>query len=74
MAFEPASQLGVALFEDTDPVQLRPGRWDEEGTTKLRDRERTAFCSRIPAQTRRNQRPRVCAPSGKIRALPLAIF
>lgn len=35
MAFGPASQLGVALFEDTDPIQLWPGRSDEEATTVI---------------------------------------
>ncbi|MEG3849614.1 phycobilisome linker polypeptide [Microcoleus sp. herbarium19] len=35
MAFGPASQLGVALFEDTDPVQLWPGRSDEEAATVI---------------------------------------
>lgn len=30
MAFGPASQLGVALFEDTPPVELWPGRSVEE--------------------------------------------
>jgi len=35
MAFGPASQLGVALFEDTDPVKLWPGRSDEEAATVI---------------------------------------
>ncbi|MEG4575924.1 phycobilisome linker polypeptide [Microcoleus sp. N3A4] len=35
MAFGPASQLGVALFEDTDPVQLWPGRSDEEAAAVI---------------------------------------
>jgi phycoerythrin-associated linker protein len=30
MAFGPASRLGVALFEETDPVELIPGRSGEE--------------------------------------------
>lgn len=36
MAFGSASQLGVALFEDTDPVQLWPGRSDEEASTVIK--------------------------------------
>ncbi|MBE9093384.1 phycobilisome linker polypeptide [Tychonema sp. LEGE 07203] len=35
MTFGPASQLGVALFEDTDPIQLWPGRSDEEAATVI---------------------------------------
>jgi phycoerythrin-associated linker protein len=30
MAFGPASQLGVGLFEDTPPLELLPGRSEEE--------------------------------------------
>lgn len=30
MAFGSASRLGVALFEDTDPIELWPGRSEEE--------------------------------------------
>ena len=30
MAFGPASQLGVGLFEDTDPVEQWPGRSDDD--------------------------------------------
>ncbi|BAY77842.1 Photosystem I reaction center subunit XII [Nostoc sp. DSM 114161] len=36
MAFGPASRLGVALFEDTDPVDLWPGRSNEEIETIIR--------------------------------------
>ncbi len=30
MVFGPASQLGVAAFEDTAPIELIPGRSGEE--------------------------------------------
>ncbi|MBO1347856.1 MAG: phycobilisome linker polypeptide [Hormoscilla sp. GUM202] len=36
MVFGPASELGVALFEDTEPVELWPGRSDEEVETVIR--------------------------------------
>ncbi|MBD2515815.1 phycobilisome linker polypeptide [Nostoc sp. FACHB-973] len=36
MAFGPASRLGVALFEDTDPIDLWPGRSNEEIETVIR--------------------------------------
>ena len=36
MVFGPASRLGVALFEDTDPVELTPGRSEEEVETVIR--------------------------------------
>jgi phycoerythrin-associated linker protein len=36
MAFGPASQLGVALFEDTPPVELWPARSAEEVETVIR--------------------------------------
>lgn len=36
MAFGPASQLGVGLFEDTKPVELWPGRSLEEVETVIR--------------------------------------
>ena len=36
MAFGPASQLGVGLFEETDPIELVPGRSDEEVESIIR--------------------------------------
>ncbi|NEQ38990.1 MAG: photosystem I reaction center subunit XII [Okeania sp. SIO3I5] len=36
MTFGPASQLGVGLFEDTEPVELLPGRSSEEVETVIR--------------------------------------
>lgn len=33
MAFGPASQLGVSLYEDTPPIELVPGRSEEEVTS-----------------------------------------
>jgi len=36
MAFGPASRLGVALFEDTDPIELWPVRSEEEVETVIR--------------------------------------
>jgi phycoerythrin-associated linker protein len=36
MAFGPASRLGVALFEDTDPIDLWPSRSNEEVETVIR--------------------------------------
>ncbi|MGL5083968.1 MAG: phycobilisome rod-core linker polypeptide [Microcoleaceae cyanobacterium] len=36
MAFGPASQLGVELFEQTPPVELLPGRSEEEVQTVIR--------------------------------------
>jgi phycoerythrin-associated linker protein len=36
MAFGPASQLGVGLFEDTKPLELWPGRSSEEVETVIR--------------------------------------
>jgi phycoerythrin-associated linker protein len=36
MAFGPASQLGVALYEETPPVELWPGASDEEAETVIR--------------------------------------
>ncbi|ABG53112.1 MAG: phycobilisome linker polypeptide [Trichodesmium sp. St16_bin4-tuft] len=36
MVFGPASQLGVSLFEDTEPVELLPGRSSEEIETVIR--------------------------------------
>lgn len=36
MAFGPASQLGVGLFEDTAPLELWPGRSEEEIETIIR--------------------------------------
>jgi phycoerythrin-associated linker protein len=36
MAFGPASQLGVALFEDTDPIYLWSNRSNEEVETVIR--------------------------------------
>lgn len=36
MAFGPASRLGVALFDETDPVELLPGRSEEEVQTVIR--------------------------------------
>jgi phycoerythrin-associated linker protein len=36
MAFGPASRLGVALFEDTDPIDLWPSRSNEEIETVIR--------------------------------------
>ena len=36
MAFGPASRLGVALFEDTDPVELTIGRSEEEVEVVIR--------------------------------------
>ncbi|MBD6620378.1 photosystem I reaction center subunit XII [Komarekiella sp. 'clone 1'] len=36
MAFGSASRLGVALFEDTDPIELWPGRSEEEVETIIR--------------------------------------
>lgn len=36
MAFGPASQLGVSLFEDTDPIELVPGYSPEEAETVIR--------------------------------------
>ncbi|BAC89204.1 phycobilisome linker polypeptide [Gloeobacter violaceus] len=36
MAIGPASELGISLFEDTDPVELKPGRSVEEVETVIR--------------------------------------
>jgi phycoerythrin-associated linker protein len=36
MTFGPASQLGVALYEDTPPLALTPGRTEEEVETIIR--------------------------------------
>ncbi|MGD1807170.1 phycobilisome rod-core linker polypeptide [Dapis sp. BLCC M126] len=36
MVFGPASQLGVGLFEETEPVELLPGRSSEEVETVIR--------------------------------------
>jgi phycoerythrin-associated linker protein len=36
MAFGPASQLGVALFEETPPLELTPGRTEEEVESIIR--------------------------------------
>lgn len=36
MVFGPASQLGVALYEETPPVELWPGASDEEAETVIR--------------------------------------
>jgi phycoerythrin-associated linker protein len=36
MAFGPASRLGVALYEDTPPVELLPGRSEEDIETLIR--------------------------------------
>ncbi|NEN91737.1 MAG: photosystem I reaction center subunit XII [Okeania sp. SIO3H1] len=36
MVFGPASQLGVGLFEDTEPVELLPGSSSEEKETVIR--------------------------------------
>lgn len=36
MAFGPASQLGVSLFEETDPIELVPGRSEEEVESIIR--------------------------------------
>lgn len=36
MVFGPASQLGVSLFEDTEPVELLPGSSSEEKETVIR--------------------------------------
>ncbi|GGA37844.1 phycobilisome linker polypeptide [Okeania sp. KiyG1] len=36
MVFGPASQLGVSLFEDTEPVELWPGRSSEEVESVIR--------------------------------------
>ncbi len=36
MVFGPASRLGVALFEDTDPIELTPGRSEEEVESIIR--------------------------------------
>ncbi|NJM63429.1 MAG: photosystem I reaction center subunit XII [Oscillatoriales cyanobacterium RU_3_3] len=36
MTFGPASQLGVALFEETPPLELTPGRTEEEVETFIR--------------------------------------
>ncbi|PHM07436.1 phycobilisome linker polypeptide [Nostoc sp. 'Peltigera malacea cyanobiont' DB3992] len=36
MAFGPASRLGVALFEDTDPIDLWPNRSNEDVETVIR--------------------------------------
>lgn len=36
MVFGPASRLGVGLFEDTDPVELIPGRSEEEVESVIR--------------------------------------
>lgn len=36
MVFGPASQLGVALFEETDPIEWVPGRSDEEAESIIR--------------------------------------
>ncbi|MEH2272747.1 MAG: phycobilisome linker polypeptide [Nostoc sp.] len=36
MAFGPASRLGIALFEDTDPIDLWPNRSNEEVETVIR--------------------------------------
>jgi len=36
MVFGPASELGVALFEDTEPVELCSGRSEEEAETVIR--------------------------------------
>ncbi|MBW4508531.1 MAG: phycobilisome linker polypeptide [Scytonematopsis contorta HA4267-MV1] len=36
MAFGPASRLGVALYEDTPPVELLPGRSEEDVETLIR--------------------------------------
>lgn len=36
MAIGPASELGISLFEDTDPVELWPGRSNEEVETVIR--------------------------------------
>lgn len=36
MVFGPASQLGVGLFEDTEPVEMLPGRSSEEVETVIR--------------------------------------
>lgn len=35
MAFGPASQLGVSLYEDTPPIELVPGRSEEEVTSVI---------------------------------------
>ncbi|MBN4005130.1 phycobilisome linker polypeptide [Nostoc sp. LPT] len=37
MAFGPASRLGVALFEDTDPIDLWPNRSNEDVETVIRN-------------------------------------
>ena len=36
MVFGPASQLGVSLFEDTDPIELIPGRSEEDVESIIR--------------------------------------
>ena len=36
MVFGPASQLGVSLFEETPPLELIPGRSEEEVETVIR--------------------------------------
>lgn len=36
MVFGPASTLGVGLFEDTDPIELLPGRSEEDVETVIR--------------------------------------
>lgn len=36
MVFGPASRLGVSLFEETPPLELIPGRSDEEVETVIR--------------------------------------
>jgi phycoerythrin-associated linker protein len=36
MAFGPASRLGVALYEDTPPIELLPGRSEEDIETLIR--------------------------------------
>jgi phycoerythrin-associated linker protein len=43
MVFGPASQLGVALFEDTSPFEWWPGRSDEDAEAAIRAAYRQVF-------------------------------
>ncbi|MBE9038056.1 phycobilisome linker polypeptide [aff. Roholtiella sp. LEGE 12411] len=66
MAFGPASRLGVALFEDTDPIELWPDRSEEEVETVIRAVYRQVLGNAYVLESERLQVPESQLKRGEV--------
>lgn len=66
MAFGPASQLGVALYEDSDPVELWPGSSSEEAEIAIRAVYRQVLGNAYVMESERLTVPESQLKSGEI--------